>query len=884
MSGETRGKSGAAKALERWGAFLGIAALCLLVVILPYIVRGKYLLFSDGITQHATFLEYMFRNGLFRGAGGYDYAIGLGADYMTSFAYYMMFDPVNLLLYILPRSDFLLSYSIVICVRYLLTAVSMYVYLRRHGVRQTLSVIFAVAYMLSGYALFTYVRHPDLSCGAMWLPLLTLGLEKAIDRNRPFLLIGTLFFTVLGSFYMAYMVTLFAVLYAVLYFVQSEKARAGKVTGKRFAAVFFRTAGYYAVGLLLASFVLVPVAYGYFTATRSAGKGLSFYSFKDLVSFAGSFFIPAAGSKYTPVLFNIVTLALAFAACAAGRNAVFRRMTIILSVGVFVPLFGYTMNLFNYANNRFTYMLSFCAFALIALHLNEQKAALPDGRAASAICKGCVTALAVLAHLGIWTGIAAILEKVHAAVGAMLATLAVLALIATAFGLYAFYRKNPNGDKLCALLSYKRLTAAFIAVTFCGAVVFTAVYSRTFDDGSAYAALSSPAEQYVAARQNDGFVRLDRPTTGSWSLDAQNRPLNSGYRGTQSYNTVSPDSTNEFLSANGVATFIPTLGMAGLNSRPALQALLGVKWYAAAEGGYVPHGFTPVSAENLYETDDYVRFGSVFGQTMSQEQWLSLACVERQYAMLGAVVTQSGENTEYVPLAREHETAYTMPNPLTVDVGETAELPVSDTAGKELYVAFTLAERVKENTVLTVSCGAVSMYVDLYKRGHQMYSGQTEYLYKLDGAGDAVRITCASGEAVNLGDVRLYTVTESEVTERIRTAAALPHLQDVVFSPRGFSGTIESDGGVMFIPLSHSTGWRACVDGQFVAVQKANGGLMCIDVGAGTHTVEFIYRTPWLTAGVALSACAAVAVAGLIIAFAIVFCVRSKKAKEKPCE
>ena len=203
MSGETRGKSGAAKALERWGAFLGIAALCLLVVILPYIVRGKYLLFSDGITQHATFLEYMFRNGLFRGAGGYDYAIGLGADYMTSFAYYMMFDPVNLLLYILPRSDFLLSYSIVICVRYLLTAVSMYVYLRRHGVRQTLSVIFAVAYMLSGYALFTYVRHPDLSCGAMWLPLLTLGLEKAIDRNRPFLLIGTLFFTVLGSFYMA---------------------------------------------------------------------------------------------------------------------------------------------------------------------------------------------------------------------------------------------------------------------------------------------------------------------------------------------------------------------------------------------------------------------------------------------------------------------------------------------------------------------------------------------------------------------------------------------------------------------------------------------------------------------------------------------------------
>ena len=47
--------------------------------------------------QHAPFLKYMFERGLFRGLGDYDYNIGLGADYTVSFAYYMMFDPINLL-------------------------------------------------------------------------------------------------------------------------------------------------------------------------------------------------------------------------------------------------------------------------------------------------------------------------------------------------------------------------------------------------------------------------------------------------------------------------------------------------------------------------------------------------------------------------------------------------------------------------------------------------------------------------------------------------------------------------------------------------------------------------------------------------------------------
>ena len=42
--------------------------------------------------------------------------------------------------------------------------------------------------MLSGYMLFSFVRHPDLTAGAMYLPLVALGIERVVQKKAPFLL------------------------------------------------------------------------------------------------------------------------------------------------------------------------------------------------------------------------------------------------------------------------------------------------------------------------------------------------------------------------------------------------------------------------------------------------------------------------------------------------------------------------------------------------------------------------------------------------------------------------------------------------------------------------------------------------------------------------
>ena len=870
-------KTAVKSALCRWGAFLGVAIGALFVVLLPFIVRGNYLAWggsgggSDGISQHATFLQYMFGKNMYGGVGGYDYKIGLGADYLTSFAYYMLFDPVNLLLYILPRSNFLLAYSLLTVVRFLLTAVCMYVYLRYRKVRQTYSVLFAVAYMLSGYMLFSFVRHPDLTAGAMYLPLVVLGLEQAVDKKRPYVLVVFVFLITVSSFYMAYMVTLYAIAYAALYYCLGVKKRGEKITGKAFCATFFRVALYYALGLLAASFVLLPMAYAYLHGARTGGKGLSLYDPYALVQTALSFFASVKGGDYGCVMFNIVTLALAFAAIASVRGSAHRILAVALSVGVFVPTVGQIMNLFNYASNRFVYMLSFSVFAMLPLYLQERADGVWSPQETNGMARGVCASCIALANFGVWAAVKFLFGKGVAA-GALGVVAAVLVFFASLWALRKLWHIDTSRLGFWRAVTCRRLLYAFASVTLASAVVFCCVYSAQFDDGTRFAAYRSAAEQTVA-RTNDEFVRLD--THLSVYPEMTNRSLNNGYYGTTMYNSMFSKSASQFVLYNNVYTLSTTLGMSGLNGRRALQALLGVKYMKAATGEYVPHGFVSTATPELYETDNFIPFGTVFSQTMAQSEWLELPEAERQYALLEAVVLQRGSvETEYSRLLQETDIQIA---DFALEKGKAIQVTLPVVPGCERYIAFSLKKLPREESKFTVKVGALSFDMRVAPKGNQMYKGQKHFLYKTDENADTLTFTHVYGLPLSFYDVKVYTVPYRDIERRIALAASQPHLTDVAFSDRRIEGKIVSDGGAMLFPIAHSGGWRARVDGKSTPVYSADGGLTAISVPAGEHAVTLDYSTPWLKGGYVLSCLALGGVAALFV-FSILRQMR-KKAK-----
>ncbi len=868
MQAAHNGSSGKRAALIRFGAFFCVALLSLAIALLPYAIRGKYLaLADDAVTQHATFLQYMFRNGIFGGAGGYDYAIGLGADYMTSFSYYMMFDPVNLLLYILPRDNFLFSYSVLVAVKFLLTAVFMYIYLRAHKVNFVLAVAFSVAYMLGGYMLFTYVRHPDLCAGAVYLPLVILGIEHAVDKKEPFLLVAAVFVTAISSFYMLFTVTLFAVAYAVLYYVYGVKNRGEKVTPRGFTAAFCRTAGFYALGLALASFLLLPVAYGYVNGSRSAGKGILFFDGLDLLSVAASFVLPVPGFHYTPIMLNAAVLLVCFAAFAVTRRSAMKTLAVVLALSTFIPFAGYALNLFNYVNNRHVYLLIFCVYALAAAHLNERRYS-PCAKSANAMIKfGAAFGLLIL-NFAAWTAAELFFGNAHVALKCVALVCEIAMLCASGYIAHKIFARNFFSVKCVRRLNCRKLSYACFACVLCFAFALNVVYSAQFDNGDYFESMTSPAESYVAAQtaQSNEFFRLDKAVSGGWE-ECNNRSLNNGYRGTAIYNTMAPGEISDFLYANSLLSYTPSLGMTGLNGRTALQALLGVRYYYAEKGEYVPAGFYAVDGvSDLYETDEYVRFGTVFDKVMSESDFYALPAAERQYAMLGAVVRADSQDGNYEHAAVLKEVR--AERDFTLAAGETRSINVKTDGDCELYVEFSLSE-VYERESFSVSCGKTEISKFICGRGDQMYYEQDGFLFKLDERGETVTFSNDGAEPLTFGNVRFTVAERRRVSELVASAAAKAHLTETRFYPSGFSGKISSDGGAMLLPACYSRGWRAYVGGEQTAVYASNAGLMSIDIPAGEHEVIFEYQTPCLGLGTAVSAGAGVVIMCAFAAYII---------------
>ena len=75
-----------------WAAV--IAAVSLLFVLLPFVFRGTYTVWTgmsgDGATQFITFFEHMKGLGWLKAIGNYDFYVGLGGDYLTSFSFYSL--------------------------------------------------------------------------------------------------------------------------------------------------------------------------------------------------------------------------------------------------------------------------------------------------------------------------------------------------------------------------------------------------------------------------------------------------------------------------------------------------------------------------------------------------------------------------------------------------------------------------------------------------------------------------------------------------------------------------------------------------------------------------------------------------------------------------
>lgn len=851
------------------------------------IVTGKSLIWHlDGLMQHATFLQNFVQNGWLSRVGEFDFSAGLGADYLGSYSYYMIFDPFNVFLYLPFGVEF--NYSLIIVLKFVLTAWLMFGYLKSKGIAPETNIIVSTLYMLGGFALMSYVRHPFFATGPMYLPLIIWGIDNILDGKRPYLLILGVVASIFSSFYFVFMSSVFAVVYTILKVCLDAKRK-----NYTFWSGFWQICKvglWYLLGILISAVFLLPVAVNFIRSAKSQGAGIKLFNLEYFFSLAISANIMYPAGEYTPLFYTVAIFAI-IAWSFRRKNPetkTYRVMLIVLAIGLFVPIVGYIFNFMNYVSNRWVYLLQFCTFVLVAYMLDDMKfnaIEIGDVKASNRV---------VLAELGLGLiFVFAYLFSLGLKKSAWLIALASLGIVAVCVAVVLLAKKIKSTTEMNKIEKWftKRHNAMIITLvlTIVCAFGYNIGYSITFKHYGELNKQQTAIEKTFSREKETEFYRVDKQNKKQPYFDYPNRAVVNDYYSTYYYNTVVPAETEKFLEAVGVYNTLNMRGIVGLGNSVPLQALMSVKYYQS--NGYVPYGFTSTTIDGgeILKNDNYVPFGFVYDKEMSRAEFDSLSYVERQYAMLEYAVVDKDVESGYtaqgveLPVVVESNEFDIDGTRYFADKGEKITLNISNALNKEVYLQLNHFESIDNDVFIIVDNGKIKYHQRIATKGTQTFSGIYNYVYDLgvaDSNNMTVTIACDSNSEFDLASFSAYGYDLTDFGAKCADLAD-EHMTDYKFDGNRLTGKVNmTNAGRVFLSIPNVAGWTAKVDGVEVEIDTTNVAFMSLKLDAGEHTIELTYRTPYLKQGGYISVVGLGFLGGFVIGDIIFTAVKKRKTRK----
>jgi len=212
----------------------------------------------------------------------YSFSLGLGLPFFRNFLNYLS-SPFNIIIFLFSRDNLVMSYSIIIGLKAVCAATTMVYYLNRKFKNNNLYLVpIGLFYAFSAYFIAYYWNLMWLD-GMVFLPLVTLGIERIIDRGKILLYIFSLATMLLANYFIGYMICLFSVIYFIAYFLLKVNIKKHKENFKKIAK--FTIASLLAGGL--GAFLLLPL----FTSISSISATGDFFPTSQYYGFGISDFI-----------------------------------------------------------------------------------------------------------------------------------------------------------------------------------------------------------------------------------------------------------------------------------------------------------------------------------------------------------------------------------------------------------------------------------------------------------------------------------------------------------------------------------------------------------------------------------------------------------------
>ncbi len=337
-----------------------------------FIINSKSFVWHvDGYDQHMVALTYygQWLRQIFRSIfidhtfniPMWNFTIGYGGDVLTTFNYYVIGDPLNLLSAFVPTKYTEFLYAFLILVRMYLAGFFFMYYTRERGVKGNGRVIGAIIYVFCVYAIHSGVRHPFFILPMIFLPLVLAGLEKILKGKKPYLFIVSIALCVISNFYFFYMVAIITAIYAlvrVIYIYKDEK--------KKIFTSLLKLLGFSVVGVLIACVLFIPTVLIFIQDSRTIEGGLVpiVYEFKYYQKLLSGMISNDSSGHWNYI--GVSPIALIGAYYAFHKRDVQKIILFVLSIVVMlVPVLGSFMNGMSYACNRWIWAYVFlCAYTV----------------------------------------------------------------------------------------------------------------------------------------------------------------------------------------------------------------------------------------------------------------------------------------------------------------------------------------------------------------------------------------------------------------------------------------------------------------------------------------------------------------------------------------
>ena len=347
-------------------------------IFLPYYLTGTSLVWqSDGIAQHFPALVQWqgdLKNLLFNHEwpNAWQWQVGLGADYLQTFAYYTMGDIFTYGVALVSKAHVLAYYNLSIVIRLFLAGLS-FIVTARHFVPKQQNwqyLIGTFGYIFFGYTAFAAFEHPFFLNPLIIFPLLILTLHRALRKHRYGWFTVLVAWTLWNNFYFAFMMAIGAIVFWLGY----QWLNQNWLNWRQHLALLANAI----IGALLPMILFFPSIMAVLQSARSGkslANGLTVYPAYYYLGLPGNLI----GNLTTPDFWltggfsALSVMAIIFSIRRWRAYKPYAGIWLISLIGVLLPVFAGLLNGGSSPSNRWIFMLALPISLMTIVMLGQLK-------------------------------------------------------------------------------------------------------------------------------------------------------------------------------------------------------------------------------------------------------------------------------------------------------------------------------------------------------------------------------------------------------------------------------------------------------------------------------------------------------------------------------